>query len=122
MENEGGEGSADSHFERSVYYTELMTASTINNDFVITEFTWTILEDSGYHNYIYNRFYRLSGYSPDSHYWGRGRGCDFIERNCKESLFPEFCDKSGYGCTFYGDAIGKCSSDKFSDSCYFQSS
>jgi hypothetical protein len=40
MENEGGSGTAGSHFERSLFYNELMTGSTMTGNFIITDFTF----------------------------------------------------------------------------------
>jgi hypothetical protein len=39
MEDEAGLGTAGSHFERSLFYNELMTGSTMK-DSIITDFTF----------------------------------------------------------------------------------
>jgi len=40
MENEGGDGSAGSHFERLVYGNEMMTASYVPGDTVFSIFSF----------------------------------------------------------------------------------
>jgi len=39
MENNGGSGSAGSHFERTLFYNEMMTASDVQGNIVFTDFS-----------------------------------------------------------------------------------
>lgn len=48
MEDQGGTGTIGSHFERSLFYNELMTGTEISGNALFTEFTFTLLEDTGY--------------------------------------------------------------------------
>ncbi|TNV70803.1 hypothetical protein FGO68_gene6814 [Halteria grandinella] len=47
MENEGGSGTAGSHWERALFYNEMMTGSDMVSSFAITDFTLQLLQDSG---------------------------------------------------------------------------
>lgn len=40
MEDNGGTGTVGSHFERNIYYNEIMTGSDITGNFLITDFTF----------------------------------------------------------------------------------
>lgn len=46
-----------------------MTASTIGHDGVISEFTFALLEDSGWYKPEYKYAEKI--------FWGKGQGCDF---------------------------------------------
>ena len=48
----------NSHFERRIFYNELMTASDMEGDFILSIFTFKLLEDSGW--------YRLGDINPDN--------------------------------------------------------
>jgi len=87
LENQGGGGSASSHFERRIFYNEFMTASKIR-DARISEFTLAVLEGTGW-------------YKPDYSFaepmtYGKNAGCAFLDTECinRETLepnFKEFC-------------------------------
>ncbi|CAD8142973.1 unnamed protein product [Paramecium octaurelia] len=113
MEQEGGDGTAGSHWERALFYNEMMTGNDMVSDFVLTDFTFQLLQDSGY--------YRLADYKPDILTWGEGQGCSFYDSMC-ESDFPEFCaDEGSVGCAITHNGVGVCSSDDLSNSCkYYQ--
>ena len=49
LEDEGGSGSAISHWERSQFNNEIMTASSVPNS-KISVFTLALLEDSGWYS------------------------------------------------------------------------
>lgn len=48
LENDGDAGSAGAHFERSIFFNEVMTASTIK-DQVFSGFGFSLLSDSGWY-------------------------------------------------------------------------
>lgn len=48
MEDNGGSGSAGSHFERNIFYNEMMTASDVKGNIIFTEFSVQFLQDTGY--------------------------------------------------------------------------
>jgi leishmanolysin len=124
LENEGGDGSAGSHFERKIFMNEYMTASQIS-DQRMTEFTLAFLEGTGW--------YKVNYEMAEPIYWGKGQGCQFVEGSCvSESTgkpsFGEFCSTAGsQGCTFHrrhgghcGDqesSSGQAPSDIFADNC-----
>ncbi|CAD8076722.1 unnamed protein product [Paramecium sonneborni] len=113
MEQEGGDGTAESHWERTLFYNEMMTGSDMISDFVLTDFTFQLLQDTGY--------YRITEYIPDILTWGEGKGCTFYDQMC-ESEFPEFCSDEGIqGCAITHNGIGKCISEDLSNTCkYYQ--
>lgn len=43
MEQEGGDGTAGSHWERALFYNEMMTGNDMVSDFVLTDFTFQLL-------------------------------------------------------------------------------
>jgi hypothetical protein len=104
LENQGGSASVNKHFERRVFGNELMTSS-ISKDARISEFTFALLESSGWYtmNYSY----------ADPFFWGKGKGCNFLETKCVNSQFQtneeEFCSplKKG-GCMLHGRYGGFC--------------
>lgn len=53
FENEGGEGSAGAHWERSILMNEMMTASDIASP-RISEFTLALMQDSGWYEVDFN--------------------------------------------------------------------
>jgi len=106
IEQEGGDGSAGSHFERRVFLNEFMTASDIV-DARITEFFLALLEGTGW----YSPDYSLA----EPMLWGKGQGCDFLETKCinpttKQTAFPGyFCNNLGQNsCSFGDQAYGVC--------------
>jgi len=105
MEQQGGAGSAGSHFERRIFMNEYMTASEVN-DARITQFTLALLESSGWYQVNYNM--------AEPFFWGKGQGCAFLDGNCvskttKKANFNEYCSTIGaYGCSFHGRSGGFC--------------
>ena len=113
LENQGGSGSLGSHWERTTLHNEYMTASDIQNP-VISDFTFAILEDSGW----YTPVWKYAEYL----YWGLNQGCGFLRNACyARRHFPEFCQQPGaVGCTYDHRAIGVCSNrDPFADECAY---
>jgi len=112
MENDGGDGTADSHPERKFFVYETMSSGGIYGRRV-SEFSLALLEGSGW-------------YSPDYSYaepyfYGQGQGCNFINQACSttSAAFDEFCIGSSRGCAPHGRAGGKCSSDSKADGCRY---
>ncbi|CAK60451.1 unnamed protein product (macronuclear) [Paramecium tetraurelia] len=112
MENNGGSGTQGSHLERSLFYNEIMTGSDMIGNFLITDFTFELLQDTG--------FYRVADYSPDQPLWGKNKGCDFANQQCKGGNFTEFCtqDKSS-SCSFYNTGVSECQKEQLSGSCSY---
>jgi hypothetical protein len=103
LENQGGSGSAGSHWERRIFGNEYMTASQIN-DQRISELTLALLESTGWYQVDYSM--------ADTFYYGYGEGCGYLSAM---SGYKEYCSTSGEGCTLHGQAGGYCASDSFSD-------
>jgi hypothetical protein len=103
LENQGGSGSAGSHWERRIFGNEFMTASQIN-DQRVSELTLALLASSGWYQVDYSM--------ADPFYYGKGEGCAYLSA---KSGYKEFCSNSGEGCAFHGQAGAYCGSDSFSD-------
>jgi len=114
MENDGGSGTAGSHFERRHFLNEVMTSGVIQG-LRISEFSLALLEGSGWYmpNYTY----------ADSFYIGQGQGCGFLYTSCSSNAilnYDEFCETtSSRACAGVGVAGGVCSSDSRSDGCKY---
>jgi len=48
LENDGGDGTIGSHFERTLYFNEEMSGSELP-DSAYSGFTWSVLADSGWY-------------------------------------------------------------------------
>jgi len=106
IEQEGGSGSAGSHFERRIFLNEFMTASDII-DCRVSEFYLALLEGTGWYTPDYTM--------AEPMFWGKGKGCDFIDKKCvdtttKLATFTDsFCnDLAKDGCTFGAQGYGVC--------------
>jgi len=112
MENQGGSGSAGTHFERRIFGYEYMTSSIVP-DMRISEFTLALLEGSGWYVPDYTM--------AEPTHWGRGQGCPFVTGACTlngKPRFDEFCQAGNFGCSATGRAAVTCSGyDTFSDGC-----
>ena len=111
LENNGGSGTASSHFERRHFMNEYMTSGVMFQQ-RISEFTLGVLEGSGWYapNYDY----------AEPFYFGQGQGCNFLKQSCTASSFKfqEFCKVSSKrACTAAGRGGGVCMSDPNSDGC-----
>ena len=65
LEEEGGEGSTLSHWERKVFMDELMTASDLPQGLRMSKLTLALLADTNFVD------------AADSVHWGKDRGCEF---------------------------------------------
>lgn len=81
LENQGGSGSAGSHWEKVMIENEFMTASVIKHDAVYSGFTFSLLEDSGW--------YKPNYQNVDPVEWGKDNGCKFLD-NCAHYSWEEF--------------------------------
>ena len=111
LENDGDRGSSGSHFERAVFFNEIMTAS-IMKDQVFSGFSLNLLKDSGW--YGVNEAY------ADEMLVGRKMGCEWF-KNCHDVRnAPYFCYKPGEeSCNFDYTAAGSCTNSFLErDGCY----
>ncbi|CAD8054509.1 unnamed protein product [Paramecium primaurelia] len=124
MEDQKGGGTAGSHFERSIFYNELMTGAMMTGNSLFTEFTFALLEDSG--------FYRVTKHVADVQLWGKDKGCDFYKNQCYSNLqYKEFCtdpynenDESDdplkhLSCSYTHTGIGVCLNDGLVECPYY---
>nr|XP_054769530.1 leishmanolysin-like peptidase [Lytechinus pictus] len=74
LEDDGGDGSALSHFESRIFTTESMAPQlTFGRKFSRLTLAW--LEDTGW--------YEVDYAYADPYTWGRGLGCGFVNQSCK---------------------------------------
>ena len=86
LENQGGTGSVGSHWESRYMLGDYMI-STDYPDQAISDITLGLFEDSG--------FYKVNYYSGGLFKFGKGKGCEFFNKDCIENekaTFEEFCD------------------------------
>ena len=74
LENQGGEGTEDSHWEARILLGEYMIGYSYSEEQVISEFTLAVLEDSGY--------YKPNYYTGGLMRFGKHKGCEFLEQKC----------------------------------------
>eukprot|EP01017_Pseudomicrothorax_dubius_P035857 TRINITY_DN5081_c0_g1_i15.p1 TRINITY_DN5081_c0_g1~~TRINITY_DN5081_c0_g1_i15.p1 ORF type:complete len:423 (+),score=46.14 TRINITY_DN5081_c0_g1_i15:242-1510(+) len=96
LENEGDSGSKGAHWERRVFFNELMTASLTESS-VFSKLTLALFESSGW--------YRVDYSKTDALVWGKNAGCSFLNDACikeNKSILPGyFCTERGeQGCSF----------------------
>jgi len=112
MENDGGSGTAKSHFETKYFMNELMVSSSSYGRRV-SEFTLAFLEGTGW-------------YSPDYSFaepfhFGQGQGCGFMDNVCRSSGTPkfdeEYCTGSSRGCAAHGRGGGTCQTTDIMEGC-----
>jgi len=110
IENEGGSGTAGTHFERKFFPYETMSSGGIHGRRV-SEFSLAMLEGSGW--YVPDYKY------AEPYYYGQGEGCSFISGKCSttSAQFDEYCTGSSRGCAPQGRSGGYCSSDPLTDGC-----
>jgi len=110
LENEGGSGTAGSHWEQRIYQQEVMTGVGRMNP-VLTEITLALFQDTGWYHVDYAKASVLL--------WGKGAGCDFATSKCLTAGNPptavsgsttEWCTTSVQGCSLESGnvAVGLC--------------
>ncbi|XP_014250550.1 leishmanolysin-like peptidase [Cimex lectularius] len=93
LEDQGGEGTVLTHWEKRVFENEAMTGTHTQNP-VYSMLTLALMEDTGWYMANYSMAQPLR--------WGKNLGCDFVTKSCKHwidtkreegiSIHP-FCDK-----------------------------
>lgn len=96
LENQGGLGSAMSHWESRYMLGDYMISTTYS-EVSISDITLAYFEDTG--------FYKANYYTGGLFRYGKNQGCSFLEEDCiknveVETSFPnEFCNNQyGYFC------------------------
>ncbi len=86
LENQGGAGTAASHWEARVMLGDYMIGLSFD-DTAISEITLALFEDSGW--------YSVNYYTGGLFKYGKNKGCDFLNKKCIENNIPlsndEFC-------------------------------
>jgi len=112
MEDDGGDGTAGSHFERRHFVYDTMTSGVIHGRRV-SEFTLAMIEATGWYTPSYS--------FAEPYFFGQGQGCGFLKNSCSSSTFAfdEFCKGAARGCAPHGRGGGYCSTDVKSDGCKY---
>ena len=79
LEDQGGMGSALSHWEQRILLGDYMGAVIYQEEMVISEITLALLEDSGW--------YKINYYTGGLMRFGKNKGCDFIQNKCLDSYY-----------------------------------
>ncbi|CAB3240905.1 unnamed protein product [Arctia plantaginis] len=77
LEDQGGDGTALTHWEKRVFENEAMTGTHTQNS-VFSRITFALMEDTGWYRADYDHATPLL--------WGRGLGCKFAMMSCKQWL------------------------------------
>jgi len=124
LENEGGTGSADAHWEYRWFQGELMVATNLfavyGKPATMSRITLAFMQDTGWFDVNWDQ----AGFLD----WGYGAGCDFVGMTCDQYVSANpaqkyFCSPDDYKattdsvCTFDGLARAKCENAQFADGC-----
>ena len=107
LENDGGAGTRNAHFERRLFLYEIMTSGVLYGQ-RISEFSLALLEGTGWY---------VPDYSfAEPFHFGEGQGCEFYYGPKISEKTDEFCvDEGAIGCSPTGRGKGRCSKDSKSD-------
>jgi hypothetical protein len=111
MENDGGSGTAKSHFETKYFLNDIMVSSS-NYGRRVSEFSLAALEGTGWYTADYSY--------AEPFYFGQGQGCGFMSSTCSSSgtpKFDEYCTSSSRGCSNQGRGGGSCVTSDLLESC-----
>ncbi|KAK6757607.1 hypothetical protein RB195_015429 [Necator americanus] len=73
VENQGGTGTAGSHWEKRVFENEALTG-VATQVYALSRLTLALFEDSGWYQVNYDKAENMT--------WGKGLGCDFAKKSC----------------------------------------
>ncbi|KNC54016.1 uncharacterized protein AMSG_09673 [Thecamonas trahens ATCC 50062] len=96
LEQQGGLGTARSHWEKRVFWNELMTG-TSSADPRVSRITLALLQDSGWYTANFDAAQKFS--------FGKGKGCSFIDNKCVAGSWP-----ANYICST--DKVRSCNFDR----------
>ena len=103
MENDGSNSTRISHFEKSVFLYEMMTSGVFRAQ-RISEFTFAVLEGSGWYEPNYN--------FAEPFFFGKDKGCEFWRGPETPEKPKEFCpEKGARGCSPTGRGGAYCLSN-----------
>lgn len=81
LEDQGGEGTALTHWEKRILENEAMTGTHTQSP-VFSRITLALMEDSGWYKPNYSMAQPLT--------WGKDLGCDFVMKSCKDWIHTNF--------------------------------
>ncbi|EGR34483.1 leishmanolysin family protein, putative [Ichthyophthirius multifiliis] len=113
LENQGGSGSAGSHWEKTAIADEYMNASRSFTQAHFSGFTTNLLRDTGF-------YAEVNASMEEKTTYGQGKGCQFITGQCDQKL-REFCTpvQDDGLCDFYHYGSSGCSVGEYNDpDCY----
>jgi len=107
LEDQGGDGTALTHWEKRLFQNEAMTGTVHTDNPVYSRMTLALLEDSGWYVPDYDKADFLT--------WGYKAGCDFATKSCKELM--DKASKEGLPSPFCNSLMGSaektyCTADK----------
>ncbi|KAL3104237.1 hypothetical protein niasHS_002264 [Heterodera schachtii] len=80
LENQGGDGTAMTHWEKRLFENEAMTGTHTQNP-VYSRLTLALMEDSGW--------YRANYSTAEQLHWGHGLGCSFAMESCGKWIWEK---------------------------------
>eukprot|EP01062_Namystynia_karyoxenos_P040080 TRINITY_DN29210_c0_g2_i1.p1 TRINITY_DN29210_c0_g2~~TRINITY_DN29210_c0_g2_i1.p1 ORF type:complete len:1115 (+),score=255.03 TRINITY_DN29210_c0_g2_i1:88-3345(+) len=116
IEQEGGSGTAGSHWEKRVFGNEGMTGVKGTHEAEWSAMTLAYFYDTGHYDVDYSM-------TALDFFWGKGKGCSFWLDKCNEitpasAAAPEYCfpsdpAKEEIGCDYHFMSTGKCGVSQF---------
>jgi leishmanolysin len=103
LEDQGGVGTEGSHWEKMLMYGDFMQGDTGADDWVFSDISFALLEDSGWYSVDYSQ--------TDSIMWGKNAGCSFFTERCVSNgvaSSSHFCADTAKSCTKSRNARGLC--------------
>ncbi|XP_055699747.1 leishmanolysin-like peptidase isoform X1 [Phlebotomus papatasi] len=85
LEDQGGEGTALTHWEKRIFENEAMTGTHTQSP-VFSRITLALMEDSGWYKANYSMASPLT--------WGKNLGCNFAMRSCKDWIAMNHANES----------------------------
>jgi hypothetical protein len=109
IENDGGDGTKGSHWEKMILANEVMVGDTSLNP-VISKFSLALFEDTGWYQVNYDM--------AEPIFWAKGKGCKILEGDC--GIYGTTCGRGGQGGCFYDYTFqAVCQRNKHTDMCHF---
>jgi Leishmanolysin/EGF-like domain len=91
LEDGGSSGSASSHWEKRIFFNELLNPS-VENVLYRSKLTLSYFDDSNWYYVNYS--------TADTYLFGKSGGCTFAQQRCNVSWYDtQFCTSSSTGCS-----------------------
>ncbi|EAR98413.2 leishmanolysin family protein (macronuclear) [Tetrahymena thermophila SB210] len=107
FENQGGAGSAGSHWETTVINNEYMNAAISLTQGFFSKFTTSLLRDTGFYSSV-------NAALEEPTFYGKDAGCTFVTGACDTNK-REYCSAGTQKCDYYYYAVSACNPTTFSD-------